>query len=216
MNDDEWIDDGVEDEPVYPYDAFDKRDYRKVLSEEPDRIVYPGYSDSYFQASKYLMKGIVEGELDARAYGTATTFLFRHYIELSVKELVLSARSIKSDGTNAEEIKKIKWEHFLKKLWNEFCDAAPHRIGEKFWRQIDKEYITGLIEEFDDKDRKSMAFRYDDQQKYNTDFRELYENLDHIHDVLNKLSAYLVDRYLKNLDGNWNLALSYLDVPDFD
>lgn len=168
------------EEPEYPYDAFDKREYEKIFSKAADNIFYPGYSDSYFESSKLLIKGIVGGELRASLHGTAATYLFRHYLELRVKELVLAGSFIKSDGTNAqhEEIEKVAKEHLLKKLWNEFCESAGQKIDQNFWNRLDKEYVENLILEFDSVDRKSMAFRYEDQPKYQANMKELDENLD--------------------------------------
>src|SRR5436305_14069543 len=100
MSDEEWFDDGQPDEPVYPYDAYDKREYQKVFSKPEEKIVYPDYGDSYFETSKLLIKGIAEGELQASLHGTAATYLFRHYLELCLKELILAGRYLKDADTN--------------------------------------------------------------------------------------------------------------------
>jgi hypothetical protein len=134
-----------------------------------------------------------------------------------LKELILAGRFIKADGSNAswEEIEKVVQVHHLKKLCETFREDARSKIDQEFWNALDIEYVENLLLEFDAVDKRSVAFRYEDQAGHIADFKRLHENLDHVNDVLNKLNAYLTNKYLKNDDMAWPIALSWLEMPDF-
>jgi len=82
----------------------------------------------------------------------ATIFLYRHYLELRLKELILAY------GGNLSEINK---EHSLLNLWRELRkqdDVQSEEMSTEIL--MDLETAEKIITQFDDIDEKSQVFRY--------------------------------------------------------
>ena len=136
MGDTEEQDDNVydydPDEPVYPYGALDKWDWKPLFIETTDLApLYPNLIDGYFRSSQILIKSIVEGESSAWSEGITATFIFRHYLELSLKFPSTLGRVIRNDGTNVglEEVKPVGRIHHLDKLWELVIEDVKPRVN---------------------------------------------------------------------------------------
>ncbi len=90
------------------------------------------------------------GQQDSVVY--PIMFLYRHYLEIAIKNLIRKARSL---GDTSEPLEN---DHKLKKLW-EICSQ---QIKKNISSDFEKEHtdIARLIEQFCEVDPFSTAFRY--------------------------------------------------------
>ena len=93
---------------------------------------------------------------ESQAY--AALFLYRHYLELRLKELFLAY------GGNPT---KINNEHVLLNIWGEVWKQAEDARSEELSIDSlkDLEAAENIIVQFDDIDRKSEVFRYPNDKK---------------------------------------------------
>jgi hypothetical protein len=187
--------------PVYPFDAQDKREWAPLFIKTDSAPTYRDLIDGYFRSSEILVKGVVAGEFSAWSEGITATFLFRHYLELSLKSLILMGRFIKNDGTNAEwhEVEQVKWMHKLDDLWKTVIEDVKPKI-EYTWNECDIDFVERCVFEFNKADPKSFAYRYDSEEKqqYEMDFKQLLFVMDHVHEMFHELSTELSLMYMRN------------------
>jgi hypothetical protein len=166
-----------------------------------------------------LVKGIVEGKLEADNEGIAATFLFRHYLELSLKQLIVAGRQISADGHMVawEEVQEVKRIHYLDDLWKMVVKEVKPKI-EHLWAGCDIDFLEQCILEFNKVDRNSFAYRYenDEQQAYEMNFKQLLENMDHVYYVLSELTTYFTMQFLRNIDEQTRIRMGAvgLDIGD--
>jgi hypothetical protein len=112
-------------------------------------------------------------------------FLYRQYLELHLKELLVSGRSSLGQAADFEDI------HGLSKLWKPcqtiLAEHWPHEPSETWGN------VTNLIKEFDKLDGGSFAFRYPYTKK--TQGRKITVPIDrldvrNIYEVMQRLSAF--------------------------
>src|SRR5437016_2387692 len=84
---------------------FDKKTYQPIFSIPPEPwIVEAEWTEGYFRAARRIVEDIVSGKLFAtEIWGPVALYLFRHYLELALKYIVLHARFLKDTNTNAED-----------------------------------------------------------------------------------------------------------------
>lgn len=97
------------DDPPAPdaheYTAFEKWDYKQVIYKGDQDHSWRDMANSYFFACEPLIRKLAVGELREDIEGTAAVFLFRHYLELELKQIVFSGRLLierLADGTSRE------------------------------------------------------------------------------------------------------------------
>lgn len=111
---------------------------------------------SYSTAAGELLELATSGQggNDLLVYPIA--FLYRHAIELSLKEVIHYARRLEDDGLG------VPHGHELDKLW-ERTSALLQKIAPDR-SEPGREEVGRIIAELHELDEKSMAFRYDDQE----------------------------------------------------
>ncbi len=122
---------------------------------------WDSYCTGYRMAATVLVNHITQKHYysQRRDYSTyweapayAAIFLYRHYLELRLKELILAY------GGN---IAMIRNEHSLLSLWKELRkqdDVQPEVLEPETLKDI--ETAEKIIAQFDEIDRKSQVFRY--------------------------------------------------------
>jgi len=128
---------GGEDNDWYSYCTG----YRRAATVLVNHITQKHYHSQRRDYSKYW---------EAPAY--AVIFLYRHYLELRLKELILAY------GGNLSIISN---EHSLLNLWKELRkqdDVQPEVLHSESLKDI--ETAEKIIAQFDEIDRKSQVFRY--------------------------------------------------------
>jgi hypothetical protein len=149
-----------------------------------------------------LVKAVAAQQLRGGVEGLAVIFLFRHYLELALKGIIVSGRWITADGSNAdpETVESVKNIHDLKTLWQWVLKDAKPKMESGHWDNYDTEFVENCIAEFGEADKKGFAFRYSGQgsEFYVFDFDWLSLCMEHIRQVLGGIDTYLVERHSQN------------------
>lgn len=174
------------------YTAFQHWDYQPVISPVGQEQFWRDIAGSYFRACLPLVEALARGELNEDVEGTAVIFLFRHYLELMLKEIILSGRRLISQNEVAtRDVPKVANIHDLSKLWEwVLLDAKPKL---DVWDNYDTASLEKCIAEFDQADKKGFAFRYEGWggKQFRFNFAALYEQMDHLRQVLEGICTAL-------------------------
>jgi hypothetical protein len=193
------------------YTAFQKWDYEKVFYAESHPKSWLDIAESFYRASLHLVEGVAEDRLNEDTEGIAAAFLFRHYLELSLKNIILAGRFLTKDSQNAPREDAVpEWGHNLSKLWKfVLSDSKPKMEAD--WGSYDTEFAGKCIAEFDAVDPKGMAFRYTGEgaASLRVHFGWLYAIMEHVHQVLEAIRVYLVEMHGRNADYESYLQSEY-------
>jgi hypothetical protein len=169
------------------------------------------WEDAYFDSAKYVIEGVLKGELVAHVHGVAGVFLFRHYMELAVKFIILHARwlAAKDKLARADEIVAVKKIHQLKRLWETAVRECMRIIPADTWKEWDVEFVETMILEFDRVDESGFRFRYHGDKfgpsdplqdlmrgnELRIDYKALLAQMDHSRSVLGMIDTYLYETH---------------------
>jgi hypothetical protein len=120
------------------------------------------WDPAYLETADYVLKGVVNRELNQNVHGAVGVFLFRHYVELELKYVLFHSRWLKDKDTNAtkNEIEAIDQIHYLDKLWKQVNEETPKKIGEDRWKNFDIPFIDEVVRDLSRVDPASFRFRY--------------------------------------------------------
>lgn len=184
------------------YNAFQKWDYQPFISVLPDEKSWIDYTESFYRATELLFQGLAVGKGHPDIEGIAAMFLFRHYLELMLKRVVIRGRYLKSATENArrEEVERVANIHDLKTLWDWVLRDAKPKIDQPTWNSYDISFVEKCILEFDERDKKGFAFRYSRQggERYEYDFGWLTVASEHVQQVLDNIVTYLIESHGEN------------------
>jgi hypothetical protein len=170
----------------YEYTAFEMWEYRRIIYPTDQEQSWRDMGNSYFMACRPLIAALATGELNEDVEGTAAIYLFRHYLELILKRIVLAGRLLLSENENAtkDEVEKVAKIHDLGKIWEWVLVDAKPKLKE--WGNYDIASVEQCVKEFDRADKKGFAFRYDHQggELCRFDFEALDQQMDHFRQVL--------------------------------
>jgi len=194
-------------------DAYCRRPFLQIFwpPDKYDWRVDASYPEGYYQASKYILEGVVNGTLREGIEGVAALFLFRHYLELQLKYIIFHARWMRKWNNNADdtEIQAVGKGHSLNKLWDEMQRECTRRIPKTTWDSFDTEFVEKYITEFHNIDPEGECFRYASKliqvdhsqiQKYplGISFQSILATMDHLYFVLDWIDRYLLNKYGEN------------------
>jgi len=184
------------------YSAYQRWEYRPFISVLNDEKAWIDYTESFYRASELLFQGLAEGRGFPDIEGIAAMFLFRHFLELMLKRLVVRGRFLISPSQNArrEDVEQVANIHDLKALWNLVLRDAKPKIDQETWESYDIPFIERCVLEFDERDRKGFAFRYPRQggERYGYDFAWLVLASEHVQQVLDNMLTYLIELHGEN------------------
>ena len=154
------------------------------------------YASSYKDAGDSLGEKALEGSRPLDLVIFPIVFLYRHYLELRLKEMILSGSEL---ATGRGEIKK---EHRLDVLWQEV-----RKLLTDLWQNDTSTEIAAVencIAEICRVDRESMGFRY----PVDLNGKRLIAGLEHVdvrnlRDVIRKIANFL--------DGSSSALSAHLD-----
>jgi hypothetical protein len=193
------------------YTAFQKWEYDKIFYAEPHPKSWLDIAESFYRASLHIVEGVGGDRLNEDSEGLAAAFLFRHYLELSLKNIILAGRFLTREGANAPPENAVPaWGHNLRELWKlVLTDAKPKM--EKDWCSYDIEFVEKCIAEFDAVDPKGMAFRYTGEgaESLWLHFGWLHAVMEHIYQVLEGIRVYLVEMHGQNAEYESYLQSEY-------
>jgi hypothetical protein len=203
------------EDPLGFYTAFGRYKYEPIFYKAEHKQSWRDMGNSYYWACRPLVEALAQGKLNEDMEGTAAIFLFRHYLEVMLKRIVLAGRMLASDNELAtrEQIKEVARRHNLQEIWGWVLADAKPKINE--FDNYDIAFLESCINEFHTIDEQGFAFRYDGQgaEMYRFDFGALYGQMEHIRLILEGiwtcLDQTLVDiceynSYMKSEYGNEN------------
>ncbi|SET02364.1 hypothetical protein SAMN04488587_2002 [Methanococcoides vulcani] len=128
--------------------------------------LWNAYSIGYLEASKKLIEVAKRDDFTYDTFGYPIFYLFYHYLELRMKDIIINGRALINENTGYPNI------HDLNQLWNECKSILKKMEGwEKYSElpdDIKKDYQTmdHFIKEIA-KDGKAQSFRYPVDKKGN-------------------------------------------------
>lgn len=198
-----------------PYTACDKWEYRPLTTKLDHKQSWINLAASFYRGGHALIEGVVKGNLYQDVEGPAGIFLFRHYLELILKELVFWGRALETPDMNKawEEVEAVKRIHGLAELWNMVIRDAKPKISAERWNNFDIPFAEKVIDEFAKVDPNGFAFRYEGQggQEYGLEYPRFLKDMDHVRQVLESISSELRHMYIRNDD--WEeMQRGYSDI----
>jgi hypothetical protein len=184
------------------YTAFEKWEYKQLIYVGEHRKPWIIFRESFYRASEVIIKNLAAGRGFPDLEGPAAVFLFRHYLELALKALVMRGRMLDRADKNAaiDRVKEVKRIHVLADLWQLVLADAKPKIASADWDNYDIPFVEKCIAEFHDRDQKGFAFRYHGHggEHFDYDFAYLAAAMDHVYQVLEGMIVYLVETHGQN------------------
>jgi len=184
------------------YTAFEKWEYQRLIYVGEYPKAWISFRESFYRASEIIIKDLAVGKGFPDLEGPAAVFLFRHYLELALKALVIHGQMLEGPDKNAalDSVKKVKRIHILADLWELVIADAKSKIDPKDWENYDIPFVEKCIAEFHDRDQKGLAFRYHGEggEHFDYNFTYLGKAMEHVYQVLEGLIVYLVETHGQN------------------
>jgi len=140
-------------------------------------------------------------------------YLFRHYLELALKHIIVAGRWLTKEGENAprEDVAEVERIHVLRELWQLVLRDAKPKIPEEDWKNYDISFIERCIAEFDAVDPKGFAFRYAGHgvERLRVHFVWLSAIMQHVYEVLEGIHTYLSEMFHENVEYDAYLQAEY-------
>jgi hypothetical protein len=190
-----------EPEEASKYTAFENWRYSQIIHKSAHRQRWRNLTESFLYASLNLVKTIADHEYGNDTEGLAAVFLFRHYLELALKGIIVRGRWLERPDKNAREnAERVRNVHDLALLWTWVLRDAKTKLNSDEWGNYDTQFVEKCIAEFDAVDKKGFAFRYagEDGDFCLFDYRTLARVMDHIRQVLDGIDTCLVEAHAEN------------------
>lgn len=170
-----------------PEDNFFKLMARSSFAISPSSAKEQFYHliSGYKDAADFLVAHASAVQQDARKFGSPILFLYRHHLELALKNLILDCCSLLG---RKEDFPKI---HPLNELWKVCCDLL-HDISPEMSTNEEIQQTTRLLANFQKVDPNSMTFRYpEDKDKNSPLLDDVVFDLSNVREVVRKISLLL-------------------------
>lgn len=169
MNEDEMYD-GPDISPLYRGDQLFINDLMQLEYDALEELAYHGYKSGtfavYSSAYKEAADRLVQ-TLHKHSSATLTlpiVFLYRHYVELTLKDL-LSMDNVKYSKPSTPYLDVILKGHRIDLLWQELKPLLQQAYSAEESEEI--EAVEACIMEFSNVDEGSFSFRYPVDKKNN-------------------------------------------------
>jgi hypothetical protein len=193
----------------YGYTAFEVWEYRPFIHVLEANKFWIDFKESFYRASELIVERLSKGHGFAEIEGIAAVFLFRHYLELALKRIVVRGRALirldkNAAWKDAEEVARI---HSLQELWKLALSDAKPKIEQRIWDSYDIGFVEKCIAEFDDRDKKGFAFRYPRHggERYDYNFQFFRIAMEHVYQILENMTTCLIAAHIENSD--WEATL---------
>jgi len=210
---------------MLPFDGAEEE--RRIIDEYNDRfkprpyrqVFYPPSSgrwrvdalfpEGFFEASRILLNGLIDGSLRESIEGVAAIFLARHFLELMLKYTLYHSRWLLDETHNAksEEIEVVGTGHKLTPWWTLL--RGELKKTPTIGKGLDFEFVEQFVVEFDSVDPKNVVFRYPGHQlpveelaseELKVSYGALLYNLERVNAVMTSLDSALVEQFGLNID----------------
>jgi hypothetical protein len=153
------------------------------------------YREGYLRGAQLLVQQVGETSRDQDFLVYPIVFLYRHYIELTLKDIITRARYLVERELSEAE-KKHLTSHRLDLLWNDFKPLSGDIAKAGVWVDLPPEDIHGIedyILQISEVDPNSYSLRYAHSKKGEPSLPELltHINLRHFGELMDRLARYL-------------------------
>lgn len=152
------------------------------------------YREGYLRGAQVLVRKVAEERFDQDFLVYPIVFLYRHYLELVLKDIIKRAPYlIERELTTAE--KEHLGKHRLDLLWNDFKPMASTIMEVAGWEALAPEDIEGIddyIRQISEVDPSSYSLRYARSKKGDPSLPETltHINLRHFGELMDRLAHY--------------------------
>lgn len=174
------------------------------------------WDKGYFDVAKHVVTAIVKRDLVEGVHGVAGLYLFRHYVELQLKYILLYSRWLKDKQTLADEANAIRKTHSVQAIWDDIKKEVPDKLGKDVWKKFDTPFIDELIRELHSVDSNGESFRYvgsefgDSETAFMNELQVRYSvllaQMDHVFHVLHSIAFYLYETHGQIMDYQSDMA----------
>jgi hypothetical protein len=155
-----------------------------------------GYTEGYRRGARLLVEHVMERQRDQDHLVYPVIFLYRHHIELALKNIIRHTPYIIGRPLTRSQKKTISASHRLDILWQDLKTLLADVCKAAGWDKIDaadEEGVDSYIRQLTALDRDSYSFRYTRSKKGAPSLpAELkYINLQHFAEMVERLADYL-------------------------
>jgi len=141
-------------------------------------------AQKYKESADTLTATAVRGEIMLDKAILPIAFLYRHVLELLIKDIIFTARRVEDEGNNYPQ------EHNLEILWPEAMRLLKKHYGKEAPKELD--YMQPIIDDFHTHDPWSFSFRYPTDKKGNPTQGSFWKiNLRNFYEVMNRVYSLL-------------------------
>lgn len=156
------------------------------------------YAMSYKSAADLLVKQSMEYGVDALVY--SVMFLYRHYLEIRIKDVIIALTAYLDKPYNAP------YGHDLKVLWSQLRKLMERESHNSKDMEV-YDAMGARVDEFHRIDRNSESFRYPVTKAGVPSLRELADSQGRISPVINLMQVkWVVDNMAILLEGTIDMA----------
>lgn len=142
------------------------------------------YADGYKKAADALVEHIKNNRHEIDFLVFPVVFLYRQYIELRLKDLIINGSELLDIFT------KLPTHHKIGKLWQRCKPLLKKIYKDSPFKDLNE--IENYIEQFAETDPLATAFRYPTDKEGNPSLPHLsHINLRHLFDIIQKISTLL-------------------------
>ena len=188
----------------HAYTAYETWEYRPFVHVLEEKKTWISYSESFYRASEVIIGNLAQGRGFSEIEGIAAVFLFRHYLELALKRIVVRGRCLIKQDENAarEDVKEVANIHSLGRLWELVLVDAKPKIEDRIWNSYDIPFVENCVKEFHERDEKGFAFRYPRQggERYEYEFGYFRLAMEHVYQILENMTGVLIEQHGENAE----------------
>jgi phytoene dehydrogenase-like protein len=153
------------------------------------------YREGYRRGAQILVRAVGATAQDQDFLVYPIVFLYRHYVELVLKEIIRRAPYLIERELTAAEKKHLD-DHRLDVLWQDFKPMSSAISEASGWAKLPKKGVEGIddyIRQISEIDPSSYSLRYAYSKKGDPSLpkRLTHINLRHFGDLMERLSNYL-------------------------
>jgi hypothetical protein len=184
------------------YTAFEHWEYRPFIYVHEQAKSWISFKESFYRAGEIIINNLAHRHGFPEIEGIAAVFLFRHYLELALKSIILNGCFLVTADQNAtrDRVEAVRNIHTVWTLWEMVLKDGKPKIDSGVWDSYDIPFVEKCIAEFHARDEKGFAFRYPRQggERYDYDFGYFRAAMEHVYQVLENMDTYLIETYGQN------------------
>jgi hypothetical protein len=143
------------------------------------------YAAKFKDAADVLVREAAAGNATLDSVIIPIMFLYRQYLELTLKEIILFGREVVGTGKGYPTN-----EHDLKALWDETLSLLTAHYGSRVPPEMAN--VTPCIEDLHSYDPKSFSFRYPTDKQGKPYLKEVrHINIRNLYEVMDRLASFL-------------------------